>query len=170
MPASPDGNMRFNRMPALLDESLAIGPGVLGWRVGDIPPLRSEVNDKENRGVMPRSDKSAKLASNKFRTQSILQRQSCRQSAAHFIFNTLEYLNVNDRTHGDYVKTWKPDRGFGFCKVTNLQNELDVFFHISDLQKSGIKQVAEGDRLAFNVVQDEKSRRYKAADIKLQVA
>jgi CspA family cold shock protein len=72
---------------------------------------------------------------------------------------------VNTRTHQGYVKTYLVERGFGFCKITSPENALDVFFHISELERAGIKQVAVGDRLAFNIVQDAKSGRYKAADI-----
>jgi CspA family cold shock protein len=74
---------------------------------------------------------------------------------------------VNERTHTGFVKTWIPDRGFGFCKITNPPDTLDVFFHIRDLERAGIQNIAEGDRLAFNVVQDAKSGRYKATDIQM---
>ena len=73
---------------------------------------------------------------------------------------------MSTRTHEGYVKTYKIDRGFGFCKITSPPNQnLDIFFHASNLPP-GFK-VAEGDRLSFNIEQDERSRRYKAVDIQV---
>ena len=72
---------------------------------------------------------------------------------------------MSTRTHQGYVQTYLSDRGFGFAKLTSHENALDVFFHISELERAGIKEVAVGDRLAFNIVQDAKSGRCKAADI-----
>ena len=43
---------------------------------------------------------------------------------------------MTTRTHQKFVKTYLVDRGFGFAKITSHQNALDVFFHISKLERA----------------------------------
>jgi cold shock CspA family protein len=88
----------------------------------------------------------------------------------------LEFLNVNwTHEYEGYLKTWKPERYFGFLAVTSHQgdkdvNIRDVFVHGNDLERStGIQNISEGLKVRFNVVADEKSRRNKATDIELMV-
>lgn len=47
------------------------------------------------------------------------------------------------------VKFFDTDRGFGFIKPDDGGN--DVFFHVSELQRSGIEFVMEGDRLSYEM-------------------
>jgi cold shock protein len=70
-------------------------------------------------------------------------------------------------THEGYCRNYLVDRGFGFFSITSHPGERDCFFHISDLERSGIKKIEVGDKVTFNVVQDEKSRRTKAVDIQM---
>jgi CspA family cold shock protein len=72
-------------------------------------------------------------------------------------------------THEGFVKTWKADRGFGFCAVESPKGQRDVFLHISDANRCGIQNIAEGDKVRFNVVPDEKSGRSKATDIQMVI-
>jgi cold shock protein len=68
-------------------------------------------------------------------------------------------------TNEGFCKHYIEDRGFGFFAVTSHPGERDVFFHISDLERSGIKQIKVGDRVRFGVISDERSGRNKAIDI-----
>ena len=47
------------------------------------------------------------------------------------------------------LKTWNPDRGFGFIKGDN--RGPDTFLHINELKAAGIDpdQIKVGDRLSF---------------------
>jgi CspA family cold shock protein len=47
------------------------------------------------------------------------------------------------------VKFFDTDKGFGFIKPDDGGN--DVFIHVSELQRSGIKFVMEGDRLSYEM-------------------
>jgi cold shock protein len=64
-----------------------------------------------------------------------------------------------------YCKHYIIDRGFGFFQVTSHPNHRDIFFHATELEKAGIKQINVGDRVRFNVQPDERSGRHKATDI-----
>jgi CspA family cold shock protein len=72
-------------------------------------------------------------------------------------------------THEGFCKHYTEDRGFGFFAITSHPGERDCFFHVSDLERSGIKQIKVGDKVTFNVVADEKSRRNKATDIRMVI-
>ena len=54
------------------------------------------------------------------------------------------------------VKWFNPEKGFGF--VTAEDGGKDVFVHISVLERSGLKTLAEGERVAMRVVQGQKGR------------
>lgn len=54
------------------------------------------------------------------------------------------------------VKWFNPDKGFGF--VTAEDGGKDVFVHISVLERSGLKTLTEGERVAMRVVQGQKGR------------
>jgi CspA family cold shock protein len=54
------------------------------------------------------------------------------------------------------VKWFNPEKGFGF--VTAEDGGKDVFIHISILERSGRKTLAEGERVAMRVVQGQKGR------------
>jgi CspA family cold shock protein len=62
---------------------------------------------------------------------------------------------------------WKEDRGFGFITVESPTGERDVFLHISEANRAGIRDIEENDRLMFNVSYDAKSGRSKAVDIEV---
>ena len=65
------------------------------------------------------------------------------------------------------VKWFDPKKGFGFiiCDVLPDAEKREIFFHATDLKKSGIKDedVDEGHRLSFKSV--ETPRGMKASDI-----
>jgi len=52
------------------------------------------------------------------------------------------------------VKWFNGDKGFGF--ITREDGEKDCFVHHSAIQGGGYKNLAEGDRVEFDVVQGQK--------------
>jgi CspA family cold shock protein len=54
------------------------------------------------------------------------------------------------------VKWFNADKGFGFVACDD--GGKDVFLHVSVLQKSGVAQLAEGQRVAMGVVDTPKGR------------
>jgi CspA family cold shock protein len=61
------------------------------------------------------------------------------------------------------VKFFNIDRGYGFIQPSD--GSTDVFVHISAVQRAGYASLAEGQKVAFEVVTD----RGKPAADKLQV-
>lgn len=53
------------------------------------------------------------------------------------------------------IKFFNKDKGFGFI-VRDGQN--DVFFHLSDLQASGLETISEGQAVYFDVVAGREGR------------
>ena len=51
------------------------------------------------------------------------------------------------------VKWFKEAKGFGFIEQ---DNGPDVFVHFSQIQGSGFKTLAEGDRVSFDVTEGDK--------------
>jgi CspA family cold shock protein len=47
------------------------------------------------------------------------------------------------------IKWFNATKGFGFIQPDDGSN--DVFVHISDMQRSGIAELREGDKLTFDV-------------------
>ena len=46
------------------------------------------------------------------------------------------------------VKWFNEEKGFGFIEVTG---EKDIFVHISNVKKDGVKTLKEGDKVEFEV-------------------
>ena len=55
------------------------------------------------------------------------------------------------------VERFMDDKGFGFIKPDN--GEKDVFVHHSAIGGSGFKSLSQGQRVAFDLVQDPKGPR-----------
>ena len=64
------------------------------------------------------------------------------------------------------VKFFNASKGFGF--ITPDDGSDDVFVHISALEKSGINQLNDGQKVSFEVVSNK--GRSAAADVQLQDA
>ncbi len=62
------------------------------------------------------------------------------------------------------VKFFNTSKGFGF--ITPDDGSGDVFIHISELQKSGISQLNDGQKVSFEVVSNK--GRSSAANIQLE--
>ena len=64
------------------------------------------------------------------------------------------------------VKFFNTTKGFGFIEQGNGQP--DVFVHISAVERSGMQSLAEGQKLRFDIVKD--NRNGKSAAENLQAA
>jgi cold shock protein len=63
------------------------------------------------------------------------------------------------------VKWFNPDKGFGFIAPDDGGN--DAFVHISAVQRSGIGDLREGQKVEFELVQDRKSGKSSAENLSL---
>jgi cold shock protein len=62
------------------------------------------------------------------------------------------------------VKFFKLDRGFGFIAPDGGGN--DVFVHMSELEKSGLSSLREGQRVTFDVEPDKRSGKPRAVNVR----
>lgn len=63
------------------------------------------------------------------------------------------------------VKFFNTQKGFGF--ITQDGGGDDAFVHISALERSGISELREGQKVDFELVVDRKSGKMAAANLKL---
>ena len=62
------------------------------------------------------------------------------------------------------VKWFNSTKGFGFIAPDDGAN--DVFVHISAVERSGLRSLAEGQKVSFDVVQDRKSGKVSADNLR----
>lgn len=62
------------------------------------------------------------------------------------------------------VKWFNPTKGFGFIQPDD--GSQDVFMHISAVERAGIGNPSEGQRLSYEVQRDPKKGRVAAANLK----
>jgi len=63
------------------------------------------------------------------------------------------------------VKWFNPDKGFGFIPPDD--GGTDAFVHISAVQRSGIGDLREGQKVQFELVQDRRSGKLSAENLSL---
>jgi len=63
------------------------------------------------------------------------------------------------------VKWFNPDKGFGF--IAPDDGGTDAFVHISAVQRSGIGDLREGQKVQFELVQDRRSGKLSAENLSL---
>lgn len=63
------------------------------------------------------------------------------------------------------VKFFNHSRGFGF--VTPEDGSKDVFIHVTALEKAGISSIDEGDKITFDIEDDQRGRGKQATNVKL---
>ncbi|MBP2148205.1 cold-shock protein [Xanthobacter autotrophicus DSM 597] len=61
------------------------------------------------------------------------------------------------------VKWFNATKGFGFIQPDN--GGADVFVHISAVERAGMQGLAEGQKLQFDVVRDNKSGKNSAGNL-----
>src|SRR3954451_22750653 len=61
------------------------------------------------------------------------------------------------------VKFFNGERGYGFIKPDD--GGRDVFVHITAVERAGLKDLAEGQRITFEVEPDKKGKGPKAVDL-----
>lgn len=61
------------------------------------------------------------------------------------------------------VKWFNADKGYGF--ITPDAQGADVFVHIRDIEKSGLRALQEGQRVSYETSIDAKSKKPKAQNI-----
>ncbi|OWW04854.1 cold-shock protein [Rhizobium sp. R72] len=63
------------------------------------------------------------------------------------------------------VKFFNQDKGFGFIQPEDGSG--DTFVHISAVQRSGLESLREGQRISYDIVQDRRSGKSAAENIKV---
>jgi len=63
------------------------------------------------------------------------------------------------------VKWFNSQKGFGFIQPD--QGGADVFVHISAVERAGIRNLAEGQKVNYEVVQDRRSGKFAADNLSL---
>ena len=61
------------------------------------------------------------------------------------------------------VKFFNGERGYGFIKPDD--GGRDVFVHITAVERAGLKELAEGQRITFEVEPDKKGKGPKAVNL-----
>ncbi len=63
------------------------------------------------------------------------------------------------------VKWFNATKGFGFIQPDG--GDKDVFVHISAVEQAGLQGLREGDRISYELVQDRRSGKTSAGQLKL---
>ncbi|WP_088703026.1 cold-shock protein [Rhizobium sp. R693] len=63
------------------------------------------------------------------------------------------------------VKFFNQDKGFGFIQPEDGSG--DTFVHISAVQRSGLESLREGQKVSYEIVQDRRSGKSAAENIKI---
>ncbi len=62
------------------------------------------------------------------------------------------------------VKWFSAGKGYGF--ISNDEGGDDIFVHFSAIQIDGFKTLKEGQKVAFEIEQDESKGKLRAVDVK----
>jgi cold shock protein len=63
------------------------------------------------------------------------------------------------------VKWFNPQKGFGFIQPDN--GGPDAFVHISAVERAGLNDLREGEKVSFELVADKRSGKMSADQLKL---
>ena len=64
------------------------------------------------------------------------------------------------------VKWFNAQKGFGFIQPDSGGG--DIFVHISAVERAGLRSLAEGQKLSFEIVVDKRSGRSSADNLQVQ--
>lgn len=62
------------------------------------------------------------------------------------------------------VKWFNATKGFGFIQPDN--GGADVFVHISAVERAGMRSLAEGQKISYEIVQDKRSGKSSADSLR----
>lgn len=62
------------------------------------------------------------------------------------------------------VKWFNTTKGFGFIQPDN--GSADVFVHISAVERAGMRSLADGQKVSFDIVQDRRSGKSSADNLR----
>ena len=62
------------------------------------------------------------------------------------------------------VKWFKGQKGFGFIQPDN--GGTDVFVHISAVERAGLRDLREGQKVSYEITQDQRSGKSSADQLK----
>jgi CspA family cold shock protein len=62
------------------------------------------------------------------------------------------------------VKWFNSTKGFGFIQPD--QGTTDVFVHISAVERAGMRQLVEGQKVSYDIVQDKRSGKSSADNLR----
>lgn len=62
------------------------------------------------------------------------------------------------------VKFFNSTKGFGFIQPDD--GSQDVFVHISAVERAGLNNIAEGQKISFDIVNDERKGKISADNLK----
>lgn len=71
---------------------------------------------------------------------------------------------MTDQQHTGTVKWFNDQKGFGFIQPD--QGGGDVFVHISAVERAGMRTLAEGQKISYEVQRDPKKGKDSAANLK----
>lgn len=63
------------------------------------------------------------------------------------------------------VKWFNATKGFGFIQPDN--GGADAFVHISAVERAGLRDLREGDKVSYELVEDRKSGKMSADNLKV---
>lgn len=63
------------------------------------------------------------------------------------------------------VKWFNIQKGYGF--LSNPEGDSDVFVHITALEKAGIKELKEGQKVKFEIFRDPNTQKNSAMSLKI---
>jgi CspA family cold shock protein len=61
------------------------------------------------------------------------------------------------------VKWFNPDKGYGFIQPTD--GSTDVFVHISAVERAGMRSLAEGQKISYDLVVDPRKGKTSADNL-----
>ncbi|GAA4662529.1 MULTISPECIES: cold-shock protein [Bartonella] len=61
------------------------------------------------------------------------------------------------------VKWFNTTKGFGFIQPSD--GSADVFVHISAVERSGLSNLNEGQKISYDVLQDRRSGKFAASNL-----
>jgi CspA family cold shock protein len=64
------------------------------------------------------------------------------------------------------IKWFNSQKGYGF--IQSDQGGSDVFLHISAVERAGLNDVREGDKVSYEIEQDRKTGKSSATDLRME--